>query len=108
MHERLSTHTRGRFTPAELVTAATATGYDSLGWPGGGRLRVGAPADLVVADPSSIRTSGARPDQLHYAATAADVTDVIIGGDHVVRDRVHRLGAVGPLISDALTALEDR
>lgn len=108
MHERLSTHQRGRFSPTELITTATAGGYDSLGWGGGGRLAVGAPADLVVVDRSSVRTAGALPGQLHYAAAAADVTDVIIAGDHVVRDRIHRLGEVGSMITEIMTELEKR
>ena len=107
MHERLDTNHRGRFTPTELITAATATGYHALGWAGGGRLAVGAPADLVIIDPMSPRTAGTRPDQTHYAATAADVTDVIIGGRRVVADRAHRLGPVGPMITDALDHLEN-
>lgn len=107
MHERLDTNQRGRFTPAELITAATATGYDTLGWIGGGRLAVGAPADLVIVDAGSIRTAGSAPDQLHYAAIAADVTDVIIGGRRVVADRRHHLGPVGPLITSALGALDE-
>ncbi|MFT4164831.1 MAG: formimidoylglutamate deiminase [Microlunatus sp.] len=106
MHERLDTNQRGRFTPAELVCAATATGYESLGWPGGGRLAVGAPADLVIVDTGSIRTAGSRPEQIHYAATTADVTDVVVAGEHLVRDRQHRLGPVGPMINDALAVLE--
>lgn len=106
MHERLDTNQRGRFTPAELVSAATITGYDSLGWTGGGRLAVGAPADLVIVDADSARTAGSSPDQIQYAATAADVTDVIVAGHHVVRDRQHRLGPVGPMINDALARLD--
>lgn len=106
MHERLDTNQRGRFAPAELVTAATATGYESLGWTGGGRLAVGAPADLAIIDADSVRTAGCAPDQIHYAATAADVTDVIVAGQHVVRNRHHRLGQVGPMINDALAVLE--
>jgi formiminoglutamate deiminase len=108
MHERLSTHQRGRFTPAELITAATGAGHDALGWSGGGRLQVGSPADLVIVDPMSVRTAGSAPEQVHYAATAADVTDVIIGGRRVVTDRQHRLGPVGSMITQSLTDLEGR
>ncbi|WP_258222746.1 formimidoylglutamate deiminase, partial [Microbacterium sp. HMWF026] len=32
MHERLAHGARGRFTPAEILRAATADGYRSLGW----------------------------------------------------------------------------
>ena len=106
MHERLDTGRRGRFTPAELITAATSAGHDRLGWSGGGRLAVGAPADLVIIDTASVRTAGTRPDQIHYAATAADITDVMVAGKPVVRDRTHRLGSVGPMITAALAALD--
>lgn len=105
LHERLGSSERGRFSPAELLTTATSAGYDALGWPGGGCLEVGAPADFVIIDRASVRTAGARVEQIHYAATAADVTDVVVGGDHVVRDRRHRLGPVGPLLTDALERL---
>jgi formiminoglutamate deiminase len=107
LHERLSTGQRGRFTPAELITAATASGHTALGWPGGGRLAVGAPADLVIIDPSSVRTAGSRPAQIHYAAGTPDVRHVIIGGCRVVSDGTHRLGAAGELLAAALTDLED-
>ncbi len=69
LHERLTTRQRGRFSPAELITAAASTGHTALGWSGGGRLAVGAPADLVIIDPSSVRTAGSRPAQIHYSAT---------------------------------------
>ena len=107
MHERLDTNQRGRFAPAELITAATAAGYDSLGWNGGGRLATGAPADFVIVDSTSVRTAGSEPGQIHYAATAADVTDVIVAGEQIVRDRRHRLGPVGPLLTSALDTLHD-
>lgn len=107
LHERLATGQRGRFTPAELITAATATGHTALGWDGGGRLAVGAHADLVIIDPSSTRTAGTRPDQIHYSATASDVRDVVIGGRRVVTDGAHRLGRVDALLSDCLADLEE-
>ena len=106
-HERLQSNQRGRFTPAELVDAASVTGYRSLGWHGGGRLAAGAPADFVIIDAASIRTAGSRPAQIHYAAAATDVTDVVVAGDHVVRARAHQLGDAGALMTKALADLEE-
>ena len=108
LHERLTTRQRGRFSPAELITAAASTGHTALGWSGGGRLAVGAPADLVIIDPSSVRTAGSRPAQVHYSAGAADVRQVIVGGRRVVSNGVHRLGSVADLLATSLTGLEDR
>jgi formiminoglutamate deiminase len=76
--ERLRTRSRGRFTPAELDAARSAGGYRGLGLPGG--LVAGAPADLIEIDPASPRTAGSALPQLPIAATAADVTRVIVGG----------------------------
>ena len=83
MHERLLTRRRGRFTPAELMTAAGVAGYRSLGWESGGELVVGAPADFVVVDDDSPRTRGAVAEQIGYAATGADVTLVVVDGREI-------------------------
>ena len=107
LHERLTTGQRGRFTPAELITTASATGHTALGWHGGGRLAVGAPADLVIIDPSSVRTAGSRPAQIHYSAGAPDVRHVIIGGRRVVSDGAHRSGAIDELLVAGLTDQEE-
>lgn len=103
MHERLATLRRGRLSPADLLTAATA--HDSIGWPDAGRLEVGARADLVAVRDDSVRTAGADPAQLLLAATAADVDTVIVDGKVVVLDGRHRLGDVGRLLHDAITPL---
>ncbi|HZB49611.1 MAG TPA: formimidoylglutamate deiminase [Mycobacteriales bacterium] len=102
MHERLRTTCRGRFTPAELLTAASQAGYDSLGWSGGGRIAVGAPADFVVVRSDSVRTIGAEPGQIALAATAADIDRVVVAGQIVVTDGEHRIGPVAPLLRKAL------
>ena len=106
MHERLVSNERGRITPVALMTAATDAGYASLGRPDGGRIAAGALADFVVVDPGSVRTAGSRPEQIGYAATCADVREVYIGGQRLVRDGEHRLGSVSALLADALTDLE--
>ena len=105
--ERLASLQRGRFTPAELVTAGTSGGYASLGWDGG-VLRAGALADLTVVRLDSPRTAGCDPSQVVMAATAADVSDVVVGGRHVVRDGQHALGDVGGLLAEAVAAAWDR
>jgi formiminoglutamate deiminase len=105
MHERLFTLERGVFTPAELVAALTTAGHAALGWPEAGRLEVGAPADLVAIRLDSVRTAGSAAAQAVYAATAADVTDVVQGGRVVVRDGEHVLGDVGRLLADAIEPL---
>ena len=76
--ERLRSETRGRFGPAQLDAARAADGAAALGVLGG--IRVGAVCDLVEVDDASVRTVGARPEQLVLAATAQDVLRVVVGG----------------------------
>ena len=106
MHDRLVANRRGRFTPDELISAATVAGHRSLGWEDGGRIAPGAPADFVVVRTDSVRTVGTRPAQVAYAATGADVDRVVVGGQTVVRDGEHRLGSVARLLSEALGQLD--
>ncbi|WP_041292039.1 formimidoylglutamate deiminase [Kineococcus radiotolerans] len=102
---RLGALRRGAFDPADLVAALTTGGHRSLGLDGG-TLAVGAPCDLVAVDARSVRTAGSDPAQLVLSATAADVTDVVVGGETRVRDRVHTtLGDPADLLLDALRRL---
>jgi formiminoglutamate deiminase len=103
-HERLRGLSRGVFTPTELLTAATVDGYASLGWTGG--IRIGAVCDLVALGVRSPRTAGARLDQVWLAASAADVTDVVVGGRRVVEGGVHPLGDVGELLAQAIAEVD--
>ena len=105
LHERLQSHARGRFRPGGLLAASSAAGYASVGWAGGGVLAAGAPADFVAVRTDTVRTTGCRPDQIVYAATAADVDRVVVGGRTVVADGEHRLGPIAPLLSAALVPL---
>ena len=105
MHERLMTNERGRFDPAELVAFGTRQGYASLGWEDGGRLEVGALADLCNVRLDSVRTVGAKPAQVVFAATAGDVDTVVVGGQPVVEGGRHRIGSVALMLRTALDAL---
>jgi cytosine/adenosine deaminase-related metal-dependent hydrolase len=71
---------------------ATADGHASLGWPDAGRLAPGARADFVTIGDDSVRTAGLARDPLGvavFAATAADVRNVVVGGRTIVADGQH-------------------
>lgn len=105
MGERLATLGRGRFTPGELVEALTTAGHHAAGRPGGGRIAVGAPGDLVAVRLDTPRTAGTLPSQVVPVASAADVGTVVSGGRVVVEDGRHLLGDVGALLADAIDPL---
>jgi formiminoglutamate deiminase len=95
LDERLAAMRRGHWSAAELLTAATATGHASLGWPHAGSIAVGQRADLVTLDLASPRTAGAGTDEhaVVFAASAADVVQVIADGRLVhTRDQVVDIG----------------
>ncbi len=52
-----------------------------------------------------MRTAGSAPAQVVMSATAADVRDVIVDGQHVVTDGQHRLGDVARLLREAIDPL---
>lgn len=81
LDERLATQQRGHWPAGELLVAATQNGHTSLDSPGG-RIEVGAPADLVTIDLGSPRTAGTGGDEhtAVFAATSADVVSVITAG----------------------------
>ncbi|WP_432082307.1 formimidoylglutamate deiminase [Streptomyces sp. WAC 04229] len=95
LNERLRTRTRGHWTAAALLRAATADGHAALGWDDTGRIETGARADLATVALDSVRTAGPLPrlgaETAVFAATAADVRHTIVGGRHVVRDGAHAL-----------------
>jgi formiminoglutamate deiminase len=113
LDERLVRHRRGIHSPRELFEAATAAGHRALGWPETGRLAPGSFADFVTVNLNSTRLAGTRPDavvaSLVFAATSADVTDVVIGGRRVVAGGRHQLiEDPGLAMSQALALLDDR
>jgi cytosine/adenosine deaminase-related metal-dependent hydrolase len=71
LDERLATGERGHWTAAELLAVGST-----------GAIEVGAPADLVTLDTASPRTAGTGADEhtAVFAATAADVVQVVVDG----------------------------
>lgn len=101
--ERLGSGQRGRFSPQELLHAATIGATSSMATPIGSALEVGAVCDLMAVAPDSVRTAGSMPQQFAFSATASDVTAVVIAGELVASDGVHvRLGSPGGLLTEAL------
>ncbi|WP_327226261.1 formimidoylglutamate deiminase [Streptomyces platensis] len=103
LDERLRTRTRGHWTAAALLRAATADGHAALGWDDAGTLEAGSLADLTTIALDSVRTAGPPPrlaaETAVFAASAADVRHTIVGGRQIVRDGAHTL------VPDVPTAL---
>lgn len=89
LDDRLAAYRRGRFGVDELYAAATA--HESIGWPEVGRIEAGAAADLVTVDLDSIRTVGVDPAAALYAASGADIREVLVAGRPIVSDHRHLL-----------------
>ncbi|MFF2318842.1 formimidoylglutamate deiminase [Arthrobacter sp. NPDC058097] len=102
--ERLNSGQRGRFTPRELLAAATQGAAASMATPVmPAALRPGAVCDLMAVAPDSVRTAGSAAPQFVFSATASDVTDVVIAGELVASNGIHRrLGKPGNLLTEAL------
>jgi formiminoglutamate deiminase len=112
LNERLRTRTRGHWTAAALLRAATADGHASLGRPDAGRLEPGALADFTTVTLNSVRTAGPVPrlaaETAVFAATSADVRHTIVGGRQVVRDGVHALiPDVAAALASSIAALRE-
>jgi cytosine/adenosine deaminase-related metal-dependent hydrolase len=108
LDERLVRRERGIIPASRLLQSATRDGHSALGWVGAGELRVGGRADLVAVDLDSVRTAGGGPTVQNavFAATAADVTDVVIDGRVVVEERRHQLVTdPGRELSQAISAV---
>lgn len=93
LDQRLSSHHRGHFGAADLLTAATANGAFSLGWADLGVLEAGLLADFVTIRLDSVRTAGFAEDTILetavFAAGAADVATVVVDGRTVVENSRH-------------------
>jgi formiminoglutamate deiminase len=93
LNERLASGVRGSHDAPALFRMAGEHGHASIGWPDAGRIEAGALADLTTIGLDSVRLAGTRADDAVdaavFAATAADVRHVVIGGQRVVADGRH-------------------
>jgi formiminoglutamate deiminase len=122
LYQRLASSQRGTFGIEALGTAMTWDGHASLGWPEAGEIAPGSLADLVTVSLDSPRLAGAslavspsasaaEPDMsvldaVIFAASAADVRNVVIGGRDVVVDGHHVLvDDVPAALTSAIRAL---
>ncbi len=103
MHERLRTETRGHFSAADLMAAATVNGHRALGWHDAGEIAVGCRADMVTLRMDSPRTAGTDPFAAPvFAATASDVTHVVVDGKITVKNGQHTSIDVGAALVEAI------
>ncbi|WP_369144596.1 formimidoylglutamate deiminase [Streptomyces sp. R44] len=112
LNERLRTRTRGHWTAAALLRAATADGHAALGWADAGTLEAGALADFTTITLDSVRTAGPVPrlaaETAVFAATAADVRHVVVGGRTIVENGTHvSVPNAGEALAHAISALRN-
>jgi formiminoglutamate deiminase len=110
MGERLTSGQRGSFRAEELAAAATVAGHACLGWPEAGEISPGALADLVTVALDTPRLAGTAAatalESVIFAATAADVRNVVIGGEDVVTGGHHvRVTDVPTALATAISAV---
>ena len=112
LDERLRSQRRGIHPAASLVTMATSDGHRSLGWRDAGAIATGNRADLVTIALDSVRTAGTvvgnALECVVFAATAADITHVVIDGRTIVRDGRHTSIDVERELHGAITSVMDR
>lgn len=94
LNDRLRLERRGVHSPADLLQSATTTGLASMGWGTHEPLGVGSPADFLCV---SFSADGGRftPSDGVGAllfSGSSPVTDVVVGGRHVVHHGQNRNG----------------
>ena len=107
LNERLATQERGHWSASELLRAATVDGHQSIGFADAGVIEVGARADLVAVRLDSVRTAGTggTVETLVFATSAADVSDVVVSGKHLVVDGKHASMDVAAELAASIAAV---
>jgi formiminoglutamate deiminase len=113
LDQRLVRLERGGLTAESLLSALTDDGAEAAGWPEAGRLAEGRLADFVTVGLDGVRLAGAAGHErtlaaaVVFSATAADVTDVVVGGEPVVRAGHHlHVDDVAALLRSSIAELE--
>lgn len=109
LDERLAREERGVIDAPRLLRAATEDGQHALGWTDAGQLAIGQRADFVAVDLNSVRTAGgqASAETVVFAASAGDVTDVVVDGTLVVAEGRHVRVDVAAELSSAIADVMD-
>jgi formiminoglutamate deiminase len=109
LDERLASGERGWFAVEELLVAGTSAGQEALGWEDAGLIAPGRRADLVTVSLDTPRMAGAGAncllEHVVFAATSAEVTDVVVSGRHVVSDGRHTAFDVAAGLRSTIAAL---
>lgn len=94
LNDRLRLERRGIHSPVDLLHSATNTGLAALGWGSHEPLGVGSPADFLCvangADTGSFEVSDGVGAFLFSGPS--HVTDVVVGGRHVVKEGLNQNG----------------
>jgi formiminoglutamate deiminase len=110
LDERLETGRRGGISAAELLRAASADGCAAIGWPEAGTIAPRGLADLVTIRLDGVRLAGTSAghaiESVVFAAGAADVRDVLVGGRFVVREGAHLGLDVAAELRESISRLE--
>lgn len=109
LDERLRAEKRGLHAAPDLLTMATRNGHHGLGWPDAGDITLGNRADLTTIALDSVRTAGTPPELAiesgMFAATASDVTSVVVDGRQIVADGHHHRIDVAKELHQSIEAL---
>ena len=111
LDERLGSRRRGIHSASDLLAMATVNGHRSLGWDDAGTIEVGNRADLVTVARNSVRTAGTTAEvaveATIFAATASDITDVFVDGDHIIAEGRHATLDVSAELDASIRELMD-